>query len=178
MSRLSGILIAVAGTLVSLLHLHSQPKSLGAAFSFSSLGIIYEHKLKTTDSFIELALKAETAEWFAGRSRFPGNSCSLTWNMVFKEWESSEGNTIRLFAGPGVMIGYAMDLMDSEGYIFGLKGRLGGECFFKRNVSISLSMNPVLGSHIVNHPDHYTMKYYKNGLIYSIVPEIGIKYRF
>lgn len=115
---------------------------------------------------------------FAGENTYPGISASMTWNIIFKEWQSSEGNQIRLFAGPGAMLGYASDNNEPEGLIIGLKGKIGGECIYGRNVSISLGFSPIIGSHIVNYPDHYSMKTYKNGLYYSVIPEIGIKYRF
>ena len=171
-------IMVIAVTMMSLFPLHSQPKSIGASFTFSSIGLVYEHTQPSSNSFVEVSLKAETAEMFAGRNTYPGISASMTWNIIFKEWLSSEGNLIRLFAGPGAMVGYASDHNEPEGLIIGLKGKIGGECIYGRNVSISLGFSPVIGSHIVNYPDYYSMKIYKNGLYYSVIPEIGIKYRF
>ena len=178
MNCLLKILLFTAGSVLTLLPLHSQPKSVGAVFTFSNIGLVYEHSLAASDSFVELSLRGETAELHAGRQKYPGISASLTWNIVFKEWLSSDGNIVRLFAGPGVMAGYTADFKEVYGFAFGLKGRIGGECCFSRNALISLSLSPVIGSHIVSLPDHNSMKYYKNGLIYCIIPEIGIKYRF
>ena len=64
------------------------------------------------------------------------------------------------------------------GYFFGLKGRIGAECGFNRNISLSVTLNPVFGSHLILMEEHIEMKYYKNGLINTILPEIGIKYTF
>ena len=178
MTRCIRYILVIAATIISLLPLHSQPKSLGASFTFSSIGIIYEHSVPSTNSFAEVYLKAETAEMFAGRSSYPGISASMTWNIIFKEWQTTEGNQIRLFAGPGAVLGYASDHNEPNGLILGLKGRIGSECIYTRYVSVSLSFSPVIGSHIVNYPDHYSMKTYRNGLYYSVIPEIGIKYRF
>lgn len=171
-------ILVIAAALMSLYQLHAQPKSLGTSVSFRSIGIVYEHGVSFSNSFAEISLKAETAEIFSGIKTYPGISASMTWNIIFKEWDTSEGNHLRLFAGPGAILGYASDLHEPDGFIFGIKGRVGAECIYKRNVSISIGFSPVIGSHIVNLPDHFTMKLYKNGLIYSIIPELGIKYIF
>ena len=178
MSGCKRILLVAIVTMMSLFQSYSQPKSLGATFSFSSIGIAYEHMLASPESFIEASLKAETAEMFAGRRLYPGISASVVWNNSFKQWDSSEGNTIRLYAGLGLAAGYAADHKDTSGLFGGLKGKIGAECLFARNAIISLTLSPILGLHLVEHPDHYTMKFYKTGLIYTIAPEIGIKYRF
>lgn len=161
----------------SLLSAYSQPKSIGTSFSFSNIGIVYEHQ-SAPDTFLEVSLRAETAEMFAGRMYHPGVSASVSWNLIVKEWESSEGNTIRLYTGPGVVAGYTADNKDFEGILLGIKGKLGGECLFDRKMAISVSIAPVLGAHIVNRLNHSTMKLYKNGLMYSLIPEIGLKYNF
>ena len=178
MSGWGKMILIAAVALLSLLPGHCQSRSLGAAFSFSSIGISYEHGLSETDTYIEASLRAETAEMFAGRQPYPGVSASVLWNNTFKEWVSSAGNTIRLYTGLGLAAGYAPDQKDVYGLFGGLKGKIGGECLFTRNAIISISLVPILGLHMVEHPDHYTMKFYKIGLIYSIAPEIGIKYRF
>ena len=155
---------------------YAQPKAAGATFSFKGISLSYEHCMN--DSFLEASLKAETAETFLYRSECPGISGSLTWNFRIREWISSEGNTITVFAGPGLIAGYGPDFKRQSGLFYGLKGRAGIECDFERNVVISLAVSPIIGSHIVFHTDHISMNPYLNGLIYSVLPEIGIKYRF
>ena len=172
------LILICAVSFLSLQHAYSRPKSIGASFSYTGLGITYDYYLNETSSFVELSLKAESADMFADRRTYPGVSTSIIWNIIIKEWLSSEGNKISLFCGPGAMVGYTSDYMEKDGFSFGLKGRLGLECSYMRNVSISLSISPVIGSHIAGHLDGYSMKYYKNGVMYTLVPEIGIKYRF
>ena len=72
----------------------------------------------------------------------------------------------------------AHDLRKEYGCFFGLKGRIGMECLFSRDISISLSFSPVIGMHMTLKDDYLVMKYYKYGLIGSAIPEIGIKYLF
>lgn len=155
----------------------AQPKSAGAAFSLNGLTVSYEHFIDP-DSFIELGLKAECGDLFFGLSKFPGVSASITWNMIFARKESCNGNEIRLFAGPGLTLGWGNDLLRPTGYLFGLKGRVGAECEFERNVTVSVSLCPVIGTHIKVLEDHIDMRYYRSGLISAVLPVIGIKYTF
>jgi hypothetical protein len=178
MSGWGKMILVATVALLPLLPCHCQSRSLGATFSFSNIGISYEHELNAPGTYIETALRAETAEMFAGRKKYPGVSASVVWNNTFKEWESSAGNTIKLYAGLGLAAGYAPDLQDVNGLFGGLKGKIGGECLFTRKTIISIALTPILGLHLVEYPDHYTMKFYNIGLIYSFAPEIGIKYRF
>jgi hypothetical protein len=156
----------------------AQPKSIGASFSYTGMGILYEHDFRAQDSFLEICVKAETSDYISNRRNYPGISAGLSWNIIICEWLSSEGNTMRFFAGPGVSVGYISDRNTDEGLFLGLKGRVGGECEFSRNVLISLSISPLIASHFVMRNGELSMKYYRNGLIYGWVPEIGIKYRF
>lgn len=82
------------------------------------------------------------------------------------------------FAGPGISLGMADELKKGRGYFIGLKGRAGAECSFDRQVSISICINPVLGSHLTLEDDHLEMKLYRYGLLDAVMPEIGIKYMF
>lgn len=155
----------------------SQPKSAGAAYSFSGISASYEHRV-TDDAFCEIALKSELGEVFLNRSRLPGISASFCWNLILREWESEEGNILRIFAGPGVHLGWGKDFKRDKGISFGLKGRFGIECDFPRNVSISLSASPVIGLQITKLDQSLKIDYFKNGLLNFILPEIGIRYRF
>ncbi len=156
---------------------HAQPKAIGTSYSFSGLGITYEHHLGS-DCFINADVRAEMAALFIDRKNDSGISASVSCNFIIKEWKSRNDNTISIFAGPGIALGLSQDLYKEMGYFFGLKGKIGTECRFDRNISISIALNPVLGSHVIIMDEHIEMKYFKNGLINTILPEIGIKYTF
>ena len=156
---------------------YAQPKSLGTSYSFSGMALSYEHYL-TNDSFAEISLKGETGEMFMGRTEIPGVSASFTWNMNIYDWTSRNGNTVSIFAGPGLTAGWGEDLRKQSGGFIGLKGRVGGECSFNRKVIISFSVSPVIGTHAVLLEDSIRMTYYRYGLLGAVIPEIGIKYRF
>ena len=177
MSRYLKALVLPAVLFASLLSAYSQPKSIGASFTFSNIGLVYEHQC-APDAFLGISLRAETAEMFSGRKSHPGISATATWNIIVKEWKSSEDNKVSIFAGPGAVLGWMADHNEFEGLLLGLRGTIGGECTFDRNIAISVSLAPVLGAHIVNRLNNSTMKLYRNGLYYSLIPEISLKYSF
>lgn len=174
---IKAVLVAVVTCSVTL-HASAQPKSAGASFSFTGLGLCYEHDFSEYGSFLDFTLKSENPEYLLERSDHPGIAAGIGWNIIIRKWESTEGNTLRFFAGPGAIAGYGADHKSIDGVFFGLKVRVGGECEFSRNILISISIVPIIGAHVVMEQGDFSMKYYKNGLIYSLVPEIGIKYRF
>lgn len=174
--RISYIVLA---TLMFMSNADAQSKAVGSTYSFAGIGVVYEHMIDE-DSFAEFQLKAETAPvLFTFGTETPGISASFTWNMVFVDAESRNGNTISFFAGPGVAIGTSEDIKGPAGLFFGLKGRIGSECTFaSRNVSLSVSLSPILGAHIRKEKDMVSMLPYKFGLLSSLMPEVGIKYAF
>jgi hypothetical protein len=156
---------------------HAQPKAAGTSWSFSGIGVTYEH-LMNPGCFLNASIRAETGELFMNRSQSPGISASLSFNYILKSWKSRNGNMICAFAGPGISLGMADELKKGRGYFIGLKGRAGAECSFDRQVSITICINPVLGSHLTLEDDHLEMKLYRYGLLDAVMPEIGIKYMF
>jgi hypothetical protein len=177
-----GICKIIAATLMLVLSQcfsYAQPKSLGASFSLSGIALSYEHTLSDRESFVEISAKSEISGILTSEHVDTGLSGSVTWNVPIKKWKSLNGNRISFFAGPGVICGYGMDIKTSYGPFFGLKGRVGLECAFDRKVVISAAMSPAIGAHMeIRQDKHVTMKFYKKGLIYGVLPEIGIKYRF
>ena len=117
--------------------MNAQSKAIGVDFSVSSIGLSYEHYVES-GSFLTFDMYLDTDDLMWLRASHPGASASLIWNMVFAEKNSSLGNRISFFAGPGIMVGYVTDMNDIAGCAFGLKGRVGGECEFSRNILISL----------------------------------------
>ncbi len=156
---------------------YAQSKALGTSYSISGIGISYEHNLNK-ECFINADLRAETLAVFMNRDNNPGISASIICNFIIREWKSGNDNSIYLFAGPGMTIGMGDDYRKDLGFFFGLKGRIGAECRFDRHIAISVSLNPVIGSHLIVMEEHVEMKYYKNGLINAVLPEIGVKYIF
>ena len=167
----------IAVMLLLLGDLHAQCRSVGATFSYAGTGLTYEHVIND-ETFIEAQLRLETLQYLSPIAGRTGISGSFTWNMIFAEHISRNGNTINFFAGPGVLAGVSDDFLAPRGLVFGLKGRAGVECLFSRNVIISASVSPVVGAHIGVKDDMPHMRIFRNGLLFTIMPEIGIKYAF
>ena len=164
-------------TFFFLSEIHAQKRTLGATFSYAGCGIAYERQVND-EIFYEVQLRAETAHMFSSLASSPGITGSYTWNMIFAESVSRNGNSISFYAGPGVIAGITDGIPLRKGLLFGLKGRIGGECVFSRNVALSASLSPVLGAHVTMIDGMPCMGLYINGLICSIMPEVGIKYSF
>lgn len=176
--RVIRILVAIStALLLSMGILCAQKKAVGVSFALTGVGFSYEHQIET-DSFLSFDLEIDTGDYMWNRASHVGVSVDLIWNMVFAEKTSSLGNKVMFFAGPGVMAGYVTDLKALTGPAFGLKGRVGVECRFKRPIVLSASLSPVLGSHITYQDGEVKMKLYRRGLIQTFIPEIGIKYAF
>lgn len=155
----------------------AQRNSLGTSWSLSGIGISYERDM-IDDSFAHFAVQAELGEMFIGRGTRPGVSAAFTWNIIFAQMESRNGVPVRFYAGPGFAAGIAQDFMGHPGLFFGLKGRVGMQCQFARNINVSLSLAPILGIHISKVDEYILTRAYRNGVIQVIIPEIGISYRF
>ncbi len=157
--------------------IHAQRKAVGTTFSYAGIGLVYEHHIENR-SFAEVQLRMETLPLYEFDRILPGISASFTWNMVFADFISRNGNKVEFFAGPGVMAGFSDDVLSRKGVFAGLKGRVGGECTFGRKVAVSISVSPILGVHLGRNSDMLTMLLYQSGLLYAIMPEVGIKYAF
>lgn len=155
----------------------AQPKSVGAAFSFSGASLSYEHRI-ADDCFANFSIKTEIGEYLMDRAECPGYSASFAWNIILDSRESRNGNRIDIYAGPGLTAGKSRDFKKPEGYFFGLMCRLGFECSFSRNVIISAGISPIIGSHMEILSDSIRMTCFVSGLLNGIMPEIGIRYRF
>lgn len=158
--------------------LQARSKAIGATFSYTGIAVSHERYAGQENSFVDLTLKAEFNEFTAGRASYPGISASATWNSVLKKWITREESVISIFVGPGIVAGYGNDFKASPGFFLGIMGKIGVECAFSRNINLTAALSPVLGSHIIYNNGMVSMKWYRNGLYYALVPEIGIKYRF
>lgn len=171
------IYCVIAFMILLLGDIHAQSRSVGATFSYAGTGLAYEHVING-ETFIEAQVRLETLQYLSPVPGRAGISGSFTWNMIFAEHISRNGNTINCFAGPGVLTGISDDFLAPRGIVFGLKGRVGVECLFSRNVIISASVSPVVGAHIGVKDEMPHMRLYRNGLLFTLMPEIGIKYAF
>ena len=177
------IILILAAFLSSLTMAEAQDNAFGTSWSLTGIGFSSERSINER-TFVHTGIRLESGEVFIGRHTRPGGSVSFTWNTILSSWESSEGNRISFFAGPGATIGYCKDLEinreenNQEGTFFGMQGRAGIAIEYPRNISIKICVAPVLGMHLTKGDEYNMMRYYRYGLLQTILPEINISYRF
>ena len=140
-----------------------QPKTAGTSYSFSGVGLTYEY-FTSDDTFVQLQLRTDSVKDAPTKGNEPCFAASATWNIIYKDITSRNGNVIHLTAGPGPFAGLA--------------GRFGGECAFDRRITLSITVTPMLGVHLSRVDDYINMKLFRKGISYAIMPEIGVKYTF
>ena len=183
MELFSKILLVITLTTAFLSDTCAQERSIGTSWSFTGIGLTYDHQIKET-AFVHVGAQLEMTETFIGRARVPGGSVSFTWNDILGSRTSRNGNRISFFAGAGAAAGYCKDfrLQKQEqaryGTFFGLKGRAGVRIEYDRNINITAAVAPVLGMHLFTKDETVMMRYYRYGLLQTLMPELTISYRF
>ena len=178
MKRTVSILCILMMSALLLDEIHAQNFSFGATFSYVGTGLEYSHDVDE-EHFVQYQLRAETTTLFWSSRDKAGISASAFWNTVIKEIKSRNDNRIRFYVGPGVSIGYSSDIRNiPHGIFLGLKGKIGAECEFDRGITLSASLSPMLGGHFTAKEGMISMRLYRTGLYYSILPEVGIRYNF
>ncbi|MGM9735296.1 MAG: hypothetical protein ACI3ZL_02685 [Candidatus Cryptobacteroides sp.] len=169
---------ALAATILAIIA-QAQPKALGAVQSYRGFWVSYEHSI-AEDCFIGVDAGVLMTDIYSGEVSTPGFSAELKWNLIFFRKEIPESGEFRAFAGPGLTVGYSTDFHMTSGYgpFFGICGNIGVECIFSRGLTLSATVLPTIGSRIMIYEESAKMVLYRNGLIYGLVPQIGIKYNF
>lgn len=177
------LMLVIVMAIVFLGTASAQKRSIGTTWSFSGIGLSYEHPMKES-TFLHIAAQMEMSETFLGRTTMPGGSINFTYNDILKSITSRNGNGIYIFAGAGAAIGYNKDCrlkrnqVTDHGYIFGLKGRAGLRIEYDRKINITAALAPVLGMHLSLKDETLMMRYYRYGLLQTLMPELSISYRF
>lgn len=154
-----------------------QPKALGATFSYSGVGLAYEY-FTSDATFVQLQLRTDSVKGIPRTDNEPCFAASAIWNVISGEKTSRNDNVVQFLAGPGLIAGISHDYTSGRGPFAGLAGRFGGECSFNRGITLSVTVTPMLGVHLSRVNDYINMRLYRKGLMYAIMPEIGIKYTF
>ena len=177
------LIMAIAMTMSLLGKAYAQEHSIGSSWSFTGMGVTYEQPMKD-NTFIHVGAQLEMSEMFLGRTTKSGGSVNFTCNDIIRCITSRNGNDILFFAGAGAALGYSKDCrfrrnqMTYHGYFFGLKGRAGVRIEYDRNVNITAALAPVLGMHLSQKDETVMMRYYRYGLLQTLMPELTISYRF
>lgn len=183
MGPYSKTLAVILLTMLFLCDAYAQERSIGTSWSFAGIGLAYEQNVNET-AFVHVGAQLEMAETFLGRVSSPGGSASFTWNDIIGSTTSRNGNRIIFFAGAGAAAGYSKDFrlkrkeQIMHGGFFGLKGRAGVRIEYGRKVNIAACVAPILGMYLSVKDETLVMRYYRYGLLQTLMPEITISYRF
>ena len=150
---------------------------LGGWFSTKGVGVT---AVFAKDSYFhEVRLAADLAGLIRGRADFPGIRAEWNMNYYFAGWTPYDGFRIRLYAGPGAMLGYVDDGDSGRGVTAALSGTIGGAFWFFGPVCITVGFTGALGCHAAFTDSHdTTLTLYTTGLKNILTPEIGIRYGF
>lgn len=172
------LIACMALSLVFAFGVSAVPRSVGATFSPASSGIIYQHGL-TSSTFYELSLEADYLRSVFKEPSRPGIRLSYNYCMAFSHKDYEDGR-LQFYWGAGVMAGWVSDCFrNSTGFAGGLTGTLGLEFMFRLPVCISLSISPCVGFQFAGREnEQISMKLYMDGLTWSFMPRLGIKYCF
>ena len=153
--------------------------SAGAAFAVNEFSLEFGKKVSENLRCIVNA-NLDMNGVISGKYDYPGISFDFIGQFVFASKKYGNGEVITGYAGPGVTVGYVRGNDGLYGLMAGVCGEIGMEYAFNVPVSLSLFLAPVLGVTVCRPEDsiNFRMGLYEYGLIASLMPRIGIKYRF
>lgn len=154
----------------------ARPKSAGAVFSPGGTMISYQSYVSER-SFVNFLIGVEYGAMLLEQTSRPGINAGVGYNFIFRQRDSRSGTSV-WYAGPAVSLGYMADKDKFHGMIFCFSGVIGYEYSFHLPVSLSVDLAPTLGLSFHNVDENLQLSPYINGFIWSLVPWIGIKYRF
>ncbi len=156
----------------------AQDRSAGLNLAYNEFSAFIGLPLEKNES-LRLSLNLDMSGVISGEYLFPGISADAVYLFSFGSSLHAAGESSSFFAGPGISAGYVRNLPGSLGIMAALTGCFGFEYTFAVPVSLSVSLEPSIGIHINEDEFGYvTMDFYKTGFFYSLLPHIGIKYRF
>jgi len=185
-------------TIICFLVLCSSPRAAGQVVSaglfnsFKSIGACVELASgKNGNSRIQINLCADMYGIADTRSDCPGVTANITFNRTVASFKLKEA-TCRLYAGPGLSIGYVSDneqgghdgkkavLLQNKGVAGAMSARFGSSFVFGRKISLDVSLTADVGLHIrrQEQKDALLVTFYKNGIYRSFYPELRIQYHF
>ncbi len=147
---------------------------VGAIFALNRAGFIYS-RTTSNDIFWNISLGIDYGSCILRQYVEPGVSATFSYNFIIRSWKHKNGSSY-IYAGPGVLLGYAHDKDKEYGFIGAVTGTFGYEYRFKLPLSISVGIVPTLGVHVGETDGRMLMELYNNGLAWSLGPQVNIKY--
>ena len=156
----------------------AQDRSAGLNLAYNEFSAMCQIPVGEKES-LRISANLDMTKVISGKVLYPGVSADAAY--LFRIWGKRflSGESMMLSAGPGACAGYVRDHRGHYGLMASLTGYIGFEYIFLVPVSISLSLEPCLGVHLNRDRFGYVnMDFYRYGLLYSLLPHVGIRYRF
>ncbi len=167
------VLLSIIPTLLFVGQLCAQ-SFVGTYFSVNRSGVAFS-KTQSENIFWKVDLGIDYGNSVLHKSHEPGVAASFSYNFVIAGKQTDSG-TSRLYVGPGVLLGWMRDTDQPYGFMGGLCGSFGYEYEFNSPFTISISIMPTLGLHAANNGSGILLDIYDIGLLWSLSPQIGVKY--
>ena len=173
--RVSGVIAATFIFMLAVWESDAQTKSMGTFFAPDRTGFSHQRFLHD-GTFWNIDLAVDYGACVLRQGDRPGGRLSLGYNFIVWEKDHPEGHS-RIYAGPGVSVGYVTDKDSGYGGMAGISGNAGYEYDFDFPITVSVSLSPMLGIHIHNTDRGLQLNTYINSLLWSLSPQLGIRYR-
>ncbi len=180
MKRFSGIAVFVLAAVFAATGTDTaaREKTVGMSLAYNEFSATFTMPVKDRET-IMISANLDMSGVIPGDCLFPGVSANVAYLYEFAGITFPSGESMGFLAGPGAGVGYVRDTSGAYGAMVSLTGCIGFEYVFMVPVSISLTLEPCIGLHLSRDRFGYlSMGFYKAGLIYSLLPHLGIKYRF
>lgn len=176
--RRTALITIISAVLLSCCPVFAQDRSAGLNLSCNELAAAI-HLPLDDEGILCVSANLDLTCVLSGKELFPGVSADIVYLYVFADRRFDSGESMRFYAGPGFSSGYVRNMDGEYGAMASMTGCVGFEYLFNVPFSISLTLEPALGIHF--HQDEYGgvgMDFHMPGLIASLFPHLGIRYRF
>ena len=137
------------------------------------LGFTYSFPAEKNNNFQSVSLFLDTQDLVTARTAAPGGFVRYDYHFALLNRDR-----MLLYAGPGAMAGYVTDHQQPYGLTLGLAGNFGFKYLFDKNLSLGVSIHPVVGYHVHWVDGQAKLNLYQSGLWRTILPEFSIGWHF
>ena len=146
----------------------NSPKGMGLAADFSFRG---------EGDFSSAGIWLDARDFFGEGDSDIGIKGSFIHNFTIFT-ASGPQNSLTVYAGPGISMGYVYDIEKDRGVMGALCADVGVRVSLANPLVVSLGFSADLGLHVSKENDGTILSLYKEGLIHSYYPELRFMYNF
>ena len=159
--KMKKVIIVIAAVFGFAVMASAQPKAIGGRLGYG-LEASYQHYFGKPH-FMEI----NAGFGFLGGK--PGFNATGTYNFTFAQPSWTPRGNWAWYAGPGITLGSTY-YNDDHNFFFGIVGQIGLEYKFWFPLQLSADLRPAFGM--------CDGEFWKDGLVYSFVPTLSVRYSF